>query len=185
MINDIKSDADSRMNKTIEVFKVDLAKVRTGRAHPSLLDTIMVDYYGSNVPLSQVANISVQDARTLSLSPWEKQMVPVIEKAIMQSDLGLNPVTNGGVIRIPLPPLTEERRKDLIKVVRGEAESAKVAIRNVRRDSNNMLKDLEKEKEISEDEERKAEDAIQKITDDHVKKIDEILAIKEKDLMEI
>ncbi|MBF0264658.1 MAG: ribosome recycling factor [Gammaproteobacteria bacterium] len=185
MINEIKSDAESRMDKTIDVFKVDLAKVRTGRAHPSLLDTIMVDYYGSNVPLSQVANVSVQDARTLSLSPWEKQMVPVIEKAIMQSDLGLNPVTNGGVIRIPLPPLTEERRKDLIKVVRGEAESAKVAIRNIRRDSNATLKELEKEKEISEDEERKAEDMIQKITDTHVKKIDDILAIKEKDLMEI
>jgi len=185
MINEIKSDVDTRMDKTIVVFKQDLTKVRTGRAHPSLLDNITLDYYGSQVPLSQVANVSTVDARTLSLTPWEKQMVPVIEKAILQSDLGLNPVTNGGIIRIPLPALTEERRKALIKVVRNEAESAKVAIRNIRRDANASLKELEKEKEISEDEERKAEDHIQKLTDEHVKKVDEILAVKEKDLMEI
>ncbi len=185
MINEIKKDAETRMTKTIDSLVSDLAKVRTGRANPSLLDSIKVDYYGSEVPLSQVANISVLDARTLSLSPWEKQMVPVIEKAIMTSDLGLNPVTTGELIRIPLPALTEERRKDLIKVVRGEGEKAKVAIRNIRRDANAALKDLVKEKEISEDDERRAVEAVQKITDKFVKKVDELLQVKEKDLMEI
>jgi ribosome recycling factor len=185
MINEIKTDADTRMNKTLDSLKHDLAKIRTGRAHPSLLDSVTVDYYGSNVPLSQVANISILDSRTLSLTPWEKPMVKVIEKAIMASDLGLNPATTGDLIRIPLPPLTEERRRDLTKVVRKEGEAAKVAIRNIRRDANGSLKDLLKEKEIAEDEERKAQDAVQKLTDAHVKKVDEMLVVKEKDLMEM
>jgi len=185
MINEIKTDANTRMDKTLDSLKHDLAKIRTGRAHPSLLDSVTVDYYGSDVPLSQVANISILDSRTLSLSPWEKPMVKVIEKAIMASDLGLNPATTGDLIRIPLPPLTEERRRDLTKVVRKEGEAAKVAIRNIRRDANGSLKDLLKEKEIAEDEERKAQDAIQKLTDEHVKKVDEMLVVKEKDLMEM
>jgi ribosome recycling factor len=185
MINEIKTDANTRMDKTLDSLKHDLAKIRTGRAHPSLLDSVTVDYYGSEVPLSQVANISISDSRTLSLSPWEKTMVKVIEKAIMASDLGLNPATTGDLIRIPLPPLTEERRKDLTKVVRKEGEAAKVAIRNIRRDANGSLKDLLKEKEIAEDEERKAQDVIQKITDEHIKAVDEMLSIKEKDLMEM
>ena len=185
MINEIKTDADTRMKKTLDSLKNDLAKIRTGRAHPSLLDNVTVDYYGSEVPLSQVANISILDSRTLSLTPWEKPMVKVIEKAIMASDLGLNPSTTGDLIRIPLPPLTEERRRDLTKVVRKEGEGSKVAIRNIRRDANGSLKDLLKEKEIAEDDERKAQDAIQKLTDEHIKKVDELLKIKEKDLMEI
>jgi ribosome recycling factor len=185
MINEIKTDADTRMKKTLESLKNDLAKIRTGRAHPSLLDSVKVDYYGSEVPLSQVANISILDSRTLSLTPWEKPMVKVIEKAIMASDLGLNPSTTGDLIRIPLPPLTEERRKDLTKVVRKEGEGSKVAIRNIRRDANGSLKELLKEKEIAEDEERKAQDVVQKLTDEHVKKVDELLKVKEKDLMEI
>jgi len=161
MINEIQSDANTRMGKTIDSLKQDLMKVRTGRAHTSLLDSIMVDYYGNPTPLNQVANISVLDARTLSVQVWEKQMTPVVEKAILTSDLGLNPATSGELIRIPLPPLTEETRKNLIKVVRGEGENAKVAIRNIRRDANGSLKDLEKEKEISEDDERRGQDAIQ------------------------
>lgn len=185
MINEIKSDANERMDKSIASLVTDLSKIRTGRAHPSLLDAIHVEYYGSDVPLSQVANVSVLDSRTLSVSPWEKNMVQKIEKAIMTSDLGLNPATTGDLIRIPLPPLTEERRKDLIKVVRQEGEAAKVAIRNIRRDANGSLKSLEKEKEISEDEERRAQDEVQKLTDAHVKKVDQLLEEKEKDLMEI
>jgi len=185
MIDEIIKDADVRMDKSIEALKQDLAKIRTGRAHPSLLDHITVEYYGSQVPLSQVANINVQDSRTLSLTPWEKPMVSEIEKAIMNSDLGLNPNTAGEVIRIPLPPLTEERRKDLIKVVRAEGEQTRVALRNIRRDANTSFKDLLREKEISEDDERKAEDRIQKIIDKHVKSIDEILTDKEQELMEI
>lgn len=185
MIEDIKKDAETRMTKTIESFKTDLAKIRTGRAHTSLLDAITVPYYGSDVPLSQVANVSVEDSRTLSVQPWEKDMVQVIEKAIMTSDLGLNPATAGMMIRIPLPPLTEERRKDLIKVVRGEGEGAKVAIRNIRRDVLGDVKDLLKEKEIGEDDERKAQEQIQKITDTYVGKVDDLLKIKEKELMEI
>jgi ribosome recycling factor len=185
MIDDIKSDAASRMGKSVEALVHELAKVRTGRAHPSLLDHIRVDYYGSEVPLSQVANINVEDARTLTVSPWEKPMVAVVEKAIMTSDLGLNPMSAGTVIRVPLPPLTEERRKDLIRVVRGEAESAKVAIRNIRRDANQELKELVKEKVISEDDERRGQEIIQNLTDQHIKKVDEVLDEKEKDLMEI
>ncbi len=185
MINTIKQDAETRMAKTIESFKTDLAKIRTGRAHTSLLDTITVSYYGSDTPLSQVANVSTEDFRTLSVQPWEKDMVTAIEKAIMSSDLGLNPATNGMVIRIPLPPLTEERRKDLIKVVRNEGEGAKVAIRNIRRDVLSDIKNLLKEKEIGEDDERKMQDQVQKVTDSYVAKVDELLKVKETELMEI
>ncbi len=185
MINEIKEDAKTRMGKSVEAFKNDLTKIRTGRAHPSLIEHLMVPYYGTDTPITQVANVSVADARTLQVQPWEKDMVAPIEKAIMNSDLGLNPNTAGQIIRIPLPPLTEERRKDLIKVVRGEAEGAKVAIRNIRRDANSTLKDLVKEKEISEDDERRAQDEIQKLTDEHVAKVDKVLAEKEAELMEI
>ena len=185
MIDDIKSDAASRMGKSVEALGHELAKVRTGRAHPSLLDHIRVEYYGSEVPVSQVANINVEDARTLTVSPWEKPMVSVVEKAILTSDLGLNPMTAGTVIRVPMPPLTEERRRDLIKVVRHEAEGAKVAIRNIRRDANHNLKELVKEKMISEDDERRGQEIIQKLTDQHIKEVDEALEVKEKELMEI
>jgi len=185
MLEEIKKDAETRMGKSVESLKTDLAKVRTGRAHTSLLDTITVSYYGSDVPLSQVANVSVADSRTLSVTPWEKEMVQPIEKAIMSSDLGLNPATSGTIIRIPLPPLTEERRKDLIKVVRAEAEGGRVAVRNIRRDALSDVKSLLKEKEISEDEDRKTHEQIQKITDTFVAKIDDVLKVKEKELMEI
>lgn len=185
MIDDIKQDASTRMDKSIEAFRVALQKIRTGRAHPSLLEHLTVSYYGVDTPLSQAANIGVQDSRTLTVQPFEKTMVQPIEKAIMESDIGITPNTAGNLIRLPLPPLTEERRKDMIKVVGNEAEAAKVAIRNIRRDANSTLKDLEKEKEISEDEERRAEDEIQKITDAHVKRVDELSAEKEKELMEI
>lgn len=185
MIDDIKSDANTRMGKSVESLVHELAKVRTGRAHPSLLDHIRVDYYGSEVPISQVANINVEDARTLTVVPWEKTMVSVVEKAILTSDLGLNPMSAGTVIRVPMPPLTEERRKDLIRVVRHEAEGAKVAIRNIRRDANHDLKDLVKERMISEDEERRGQEVIQGLTDQHIKQVDELLGEKEKDLMEI
>jgi len=185
MIDDIKKDARDRMGKSIEALKNSLGKVRTGRAHPSLLDHLSVDYYGSEVPISQVANIAVEDARTLSITPWEKPMIQVIEKAIMKSDLGLNPATAGMVIRIPMPPLTEETRRDLVKVVRNDAESAKVAIRNIRRDANSDLKELLKEKEISEDQERKAQDGVQKITDEFIGKVDKVVEVKEAELMEI
>jgi ribosome recycling factor len=173
------------MGKSVESLVHELAKVRTGRAHPSLLDHIRVDYYGSEVPLSQVANINVEDARTLTVVPWEKPMVSVVEKAILTSDLGLNPMSAGNVLRVPMPPLTEERRRDLIRVVRHEAENAKVAIRNIRRDANHDLKDLVKEKMISEDDERRGQDLIQNLTDKHIKQIDELLGEKEKDLLEI
>jgi len=185
MINDVKKQADSRMHKSISSLKEALTKIRTGRAHTSLLDHIMVPYYGSDVPLTQAANVAVADARTLTVTPWEKNMVPVIEKAIMTSDLGLNPVTVGGVIRINLPSLTEERRRDLIKIVRSESEGARVAIRNIRRDANNDLKKLVKDKAISEDEERRAQDDIQKLTDKCIADVDKILEAKEAELMEI
>jgi ribosome recycling factor len=185
MIDDIKTDAATRMGKSVEALVHELAKVRTGRAHPSLLDHIRVDYYGSEVPLSQVANINTEDARTLTVTPWEKPMVAVVEKAIMTSDLGLNPMSAGTVIRVPMPPLTEERRKDLIRVVRHEAEAAKVAIRNIRRDANQELKEMVKEKVISEDDERRGQEIIQNLTDQHTKKVEEVLDEKEKDLMEI
>ena len=185
MVDDIIKDADQRMHKTLETLRHDLARVRTGRAHTSLLDQVHVNYYGNDVPLSQASTVSVVDARTLGVTPWDRNMVPDIEKAILNSDLGLNPVTAGNVIRVPLPALTEERRKELAKVVRGEAEKARVAVRNIRRDANHHFKELQKEKELTEDAERRAEDQIQKMTDAHVAGIDRLLADKEKELMEI
>lgn len=185
MIDEIKKDAEERMSKSIESLKTSFNKIRTGRAHPSILDGIKVSYYGAESPLSQVANVSVLDARTLSISAWDKSMVPDIEKAIMKSDLGLNPATTGELIRVPMPPLTEETRKDFIKHARAEAEGARVAIRNIRRDALGSVKDLLKDKEISEDDERRAQDGVQKITDKYVAQVDAALAVKEKDLMEI
>jgi len=185
MIDEIVQDAGVRMSKSIDSLKQSLGKVRTGRAHPSLLDHLTVEYYGSEVPISQVANIGVEDARTLTVTPWEKPMVQVVEKAILKSDLGLNPATAGTVIRIPMPPLTEETRRSLVKVVRNDGEAAKVAIRNIRRDANSDFKDLLKEKEISEDEERKAQEQIQQLTDRYVGEVDKVLAVKETELMEI
>ncbi|MGB1580469.1 MAG: ribosome recycling factor [Nevskiales bacterium] len=185
MIDEIHQDADKRMQKSITALQGEFAKIRTGRAHPSLLNHITVDYYGSEVPLSQVANLSVEDARTLSVTPWEKPMVPVIEKAIMTSDLGLNPSTAGTVIRIVMPPLTEERRRDLVKVVRAEAENGRVSVRNARRDANNDLKDMVKEKMISEDDQHRGEADIQKLTDKYIEKIDALVAAKEEEMMSI
>lgn len=185
MIDEIIEDADTRMNKSAESIRQELTKVRTGRAHSSLLDHITVDYYGSQVPLSQVANISVQDSRTLTISVWEKMLIPVVEKAILNSNLGLNPATAGDTIRIPLPPLTEERRKDMIKIVRHDGEGGRVAIRNIRRDAISDFKSLLKEKEITEDDERKAQETIQKLTDKYISTVDKHLEAKEKDLMEI
>lgn len=185
MLKEIIKDADVRMDKSVSAFKDELNKIRTGRAHTSLLDHITVEYYGSEVPLNQVASVGVEDARTLTVAPWEKQMVSVVEKAIMSSDLGLNPATAGMVIRVPLPPLTEERRRDLVKVVRHEAELARVAIRNIRRDAIHHAKELLKEKAITEDEEHRSEDEIQALTDKHVAAVDDILAAKEGELMEV
>lgn len=185
MINDIKSDSETRMKKSIEALGVAFNKIRTGRAHPSILDGIQVSYYGSDTPLSQVANVSVLDNRTLSISAWEKQLVPEIEKAIMKSSLGLNPATTGDLIRVPMPALTEETRKGFTKQAKADAETAKVGIRNARRDANTALKDLVKDKEISEDDERRAQDDIQKLTDKYTAEVDKLLAGKEKDLMEI
>jgi len=185
MINEIIKDADSRMQKSVDSLKGELVKIRTGRAHPSLLEHIMVDYYGSDTPLSQVASIGVEDARTLTITPWERPMVQAIEKAIMKSDLGLNPNSAGAVIRVPMPQLTEERRRDLVKVVRNEGENGKIAIRNIRRDANSDFKSLEKEKEISEDEEHQAQANIQELTDKFVKEIDIIVSVKEEDLMKV
>jgi ribosome recycling factor len=185
MIEDIKKDAAARMAKSIDSLKHDLVKLRTGRAHTSLLDHITVNYYGSDVPLNQVASITIGDARTLVVTPWEKNLVPAIEKAILASDLGLNPATAGTVIRIPLPPLTEERRRDLIKLVRQEGENARVAVRNIRREANADLKELLKEKEITEDEERRAQEAIQKLTDKAIGDVDKVRAAKEAELLEI
>jgi ribosome recycling factor len=185
MINDIREDAESRMLKSIEALNHNFNKIRTGRAHPSLLDGIRVEYYGSESPLNQVANINIEDARTLSLQVWDRSMIQVVEKAIMKSDLGLNPATAGEVIRIPMPMLTEETRKGYIKQARAEAESARVSVRNARRDAMSMLKDMVKEKEISEDDERRGQDDVQKLTDKMIKRVDELLAAKEADLMEI
>ena len=185
MIDEIIKDAEVRMSKSIDSLHTEFSKIRTGRAHPSLLDQIQVDYYGAATPINQVANVTIEDSRTLVVTPWEKDMVAKVEKAIMGSDLGLNPATAGTVIRIPMPPLTEERRRDLVKVVRHEAEQGRVAIRNIRRDANSDFKDLLKEKEISEDEERKAGEDIQKLTDTYVAKIDKVLADKEAELMEV
>lgn len=185
MINEIKQDAKERMAKSVEALKAQISKVRTGRAHPSILDSVMVSYYGVDTPLKQVANITVEDSRTLALTVFDKSASQAVEKAIMTSDLGLNPASAGNVIRVPLPPLTEERRRDLVKIVRNEAEQGRVAVRNIRRDANSDLKELLKEKEITEDEERKAADEIQKLTDTFVAQIDQALAEKEKDLMEV
>ncbi|MCK4950897.1 MAG: ribosome recycling factor [Gammaproteobacteria bacterium] len=185
MIEELKQDAADRMVKSVESLRKALGKIRTGRAHPSLLDHVMVDYYGSDVPIKQVANVTAEDSRTLAVTPWEKTMVAPVEKAIMTSDLGLNPATTGTVIRVPMPALTEERRRDLVKVARHDTEGAKVAIRNIRRDVNSDLKDLLKAKDISEDEDRRAEGDIQKLTDKYIAETDKLLAIKETELMEI
>ena len=184
MIQDIQKDARIRMGKSLDSLRTELAKIRTGRAHPSLLEHVKVDYYGSMVPISQAANVSIENARTLAVTAWDKTMVQALEKAIMSSDLGLNPVTAGTLIRIPLPPLTEERRVSLGKVVHHEGENAKIAIRNIRRDANHHIKDLLKNKEISEDDDHRAEQNIQQVTDQHVKKADEIVATKEQELLE-
>lgn len=185
MIEDIKKDASERMSKCLDSLRNGLAKLRTGRANAALLDHVTVDYYGSEVPLSQAANLVVEDARTITITPWDKTMVQAIEKAIISSDLGLNPNTAGTIIRIIMPPLTEERRRDLGKVVRAEAESARVAVRSVRRDANQDIKELTKEKLIGADDEKRGEAEIQKLTDQHVAKIDEMSAAKEKELMQI
>ncbi len=185
MINDIKKDAGERMDKSVKALEQALTKLRTGRAHTSLLDHVTVDYYGSEVPLNQCANVNVEDPRTLTVTPWEKAMVKPIEKAIMTSDLGLNPASAGTVIRVPLPPLTEERRKDMIKLVRHEAEGGRIAVRNIRRDALSDIKELLKEKMIGEDDEHRAHDEIQIITDNHVASIDKILEQKESELMEV
>lgn len=185
MLDDIKKDAGERMAKSVAALKQELTKLRTGRAHTSLLDHITVEYYGSQVPLNQVSNVGVEDSRTLVVTPWEKDMVSVIEKAIMNSDLGLNPASAGVVIRVPLPALTEERRKDMVRVVRHEAEGGRVAIRNIRRDALGDIKDLLKEKKIGEDDEHRAHDEVQTITDKYVAEIDQVLATKEADLLEI
>ena len=185
MIEEIYRDADNRMKKSIEVIKQDLAKIRTGRATPALLDHIIVDYYGSSVPVAQAATVGVADSRTLSIQPWEKNMIPIIEKAILESQLGLNPVTAGEVIRIPLPPLTEERRVEMTKLVRQEGEGGKIAIRNIRRDAIHQNRGLLKEKEISADEETDAEQDLQQLTDQHIKVIDDIVAAKEVEVLEV
>lgn len=185
MIDDILKDAKERMSKSVDALENELSRLRTGRAHPSLLEHIKVDYYGAETPLSQVANINTDDARTLTVTPWEPPMVAPIEKAIINSDLGLNPNTAGTVIRVPVPPMTEERRRDMVKVVRSEAEGGRVAVRNVRRDANSDLKELEKEKEISKDDLRKSEESVQKITDEAIAKIDDLLQKKEAELMEV
>jgi ribosome recycling factor len=185
MLEDIKKTADQKMQKSLEALKNDLAKVRTGRAHTGLLDHVMVEYYGSMVAVNQVANVNLGDARTINVQPYEKNMISKVEKAIRDSDLGLNPATNGDVIRVPMPMLTEERRRDLTKIVRNEAEGAKVAIRNVRRDANDALKKLIKDKEISEDDERRAQDEVQKMTDKAVAEVDKLLQVKEADLMAV
>lgn len=185
MLDTINKDAQERMEKSLEALNNAFARIRTGRAHPSILDTVRVDYYGSEVPISQVASVNVEDNRTLLVVPWEKNMVGVVEKAIMKSDLGLNPNTAGTNIRVPMPSLTEETRKNYIRQARNEAENGRVAIRNIRRDANNQIKALLKDKEISEDDERRAQDAIQVVTDKFIAQVDELLASKETDLMEI
>ena len=185
MINDIKQDAEKRMKKTVESLKHEMAKIRTGRANASLLDHVQVDYYGNLTPLTQVANISNSDSRTLLVTPFEKSMVSAVEKAILTANLGLNPATAGTAIRVPMPALTEDRRKEMIRIVRGEAEQGRVSVRNVRRDANNQLKELVKDKAIAEDDERRASDIIQKLTDKYIAEVDAVLAVKEKDLMEI
>ena len=184
-IQEIHKSTEQKMQKSVEALKHDYAKIRTGRAHTGLLDHITVDYYGSMVPLSQVAQVGLGDARTITVQPWEKKMIPAVEKAIRDSDLGLNPATSGDVVRVPMPALTEQRRKDLVKVVRHEGENAKVAVRNLRRDANHGVKELLKAKQVSEDEDRRAEDAIQKMTDRYVAEIDKLIAEKEKEVMTV
>ncbi|AGH83969.1 MULTISPECIES: ribosome recycling factor [Ralstonia solanacearum species complex] len=184
-VADIKKSAEQKMQKSIDAFKADLAKVRTGRAHTGLLDHVQVDYYGSMVPISQVANLGLADARTISVQPWEKKMVSAVERAIRDADLGLNPATMGEVIRVPMPPLTEERRKELTKVVKSEGEDAKVAVRNVRRDANEQFKKLVKDKAISEDDERRGQDEVQKLTDRFVAEVDKLVAEKDKEIMTV
>lgn len=185
MINDIKKDAESRMKKSVEALHSNFNKIRTGRAHPSILDAVTVDYYGGQVPLNQVASVNVEDARTLTVAPWEQGMVPKVEKAIMTSDLGLNPSSAGNIIRVPMPMLTEETRKGYIKQARSEAEQARVAVRNVRRDANGDFKSLLKDKEITEDDQRQGEDEIQKLTDKYIAEVDKALVAKEQDLMQV
>lgn len=185
MIDDIKKDAQQRMKKSVEALHGAFNKIRTGRAHTSILDSVMVPYYGQPTPLKQVANVTVEDARTLMITAWEKTLTPAIEKAIMTSDLGLNPSSNGGVIRVPMPMLTEETRREMVKAARNEAESARVSVRSVRRDANADLKELQKEKEITEDEERRGTEEIQKLTDTYIGEIDDLLKKKEEDLMEV
>lgn len=185
MIDDILKDAEKRMQKSIDSMRSDMAKIRTGRASPAIIEHVMVDYYGSPTPISQVANITVQDARTLGVQPWEKPMVPVVEKAIMEANLGLNPMTAGELIRIPLPPLTEERRREMVKVAAAEGESGKVAIRNIRRDANNDVKSLLKDKDISEDDDKRAQDLVQKLTDKYVAQVDEIVKDKEAEILTV
>ena len=185
MIEDLKKDAEDRMKKAIGAVAKAFGRIRTGRAHPSILDEVTVEYYGQSTPLRQVANVTVEDARTLTISPWEKSMVPVIEKAIMSSDLGLNPSTSGDLVRIPMPALTEDSRKEYVRHARNEAEQGRVAVRNIRRDVNSDIKELLKEKEITEDDERSAMDDVQKITDKYIAQIDQLLKEKEEDLMAI
>ncbi len=185
MIADVKKDAEQRMKKTLDALKTDLGKIRTGRPHTGLLDHVSVDYYGTPTPIPQVANVTLIDARTIGVAPWDKKMTNAIEKAIRESDLGLNPAATGDLIRVPMPALTEERRRDLIKVVRHEAENARVAVRNIRRDSNQQLKDLLKQKKVAEDDERRAQDDVQKLTDRYITEVDKMLAAKETDLMAV
>jgi ribosome recycling factor len=185
MIDAVARDAETRMNKCIDALRNELSKVRTGRAHPSLLESIRVQYYGNETPLNQVASVAIESSRALTVTPWDKGMIPVIEKAISSSDLGLNPVTAGQIIRVPLPPLTEQRRKELVKVVRDAGEQAKVSVRNVRRDANQSVKDLLKEKKVSEDDVRRSETQVQKLTDEYIAEVDKTLASKESELMEI
>lgn len=184
-VAEVKKSAEQKMQKSLEALKVDLGKVRTGRAHTGILDHVMVDYYGSPMPINQVANVTLVDARTIGVSPWEKKMVGAVEKAIRDADLGLNPSTMGEMIRVPMPALTEERRKDLIKVVRGEAEAARIAIRNVRRDANTQLKDLLKDKKVAEDDERRGQEDVQKLTDRYIADVDKTLAAKEAELLAV
>jgi len=182
---DVKKTAEQKMHKSLEALKADLGKVRTGRAHPGLLDHVSVDYYGTQTPISKVANVSLLDARTLGVTPWEKKMIGAIEKAIRESDLGLNPASQGDMVRVPMPALTEERRRDLVKVIKHDGENAKVAVRNQRRDANQALKELLRSKAVSEDEERRAQDEVQKLTDKHIADIDKMIAAKEAELIAI
>ena len=185
MENDIKQNAERKMNKAIEVLKQDFAKIRTGRAHPSILDQISVDYHGTSLPINQVATVTLLDSQTISVTPWEKQMIPLIEKAILESNIGLNPASVGGLIRVPMPPLSQERRKELIKVVKSYSEDSKVSIRNVRRDANEASKKLLKKKEISSDEDKRSQDEIQKLTNEKIRIADQLLSAKEKEIMTV